>query len=373
MEKEQKKPSRDADFRAADKSRRKIRCAVIGTGRIGSSLETDRLREKPASHAGAIARNRDSVLVAGADPDADNLAAFGRLWRLPREALYADARAMIDAVGPDIVHIASDTEEHVPLLRLALEREVPVVVLEKPVATTVAEAREILPLVDEAESLGTSRVVVNHERRFARDYRAARELIRSNRLGSLLSVHARLYMGKTKTPEAVLWHDGTHLVDIVTFLAGAWEAKAVHGISDAREGNFFAFGETIEAGSAPDRSGSDAPPVSIVIDSSPGRDHLAFELDLSFAAGRLRIGNGIFEIWESRPSRLYERFRSLELVRGRPGKGWGRTGYFSLMMEHAVALSRDPTLPGESTFRDGLAAIETLARIIELGARPGRD
>ena len=354
-------------------NKEKIRCAIIGTGRIGSSLETDRLREKPASHAGVIARNRDCVLVAGADPDGDNLASFGRLWRLPREALFPDARAMIDSVRPDIVHIASDTEEHIPLLRLALEREVPVVVLEKPVAQTLAEATEILPLVDEAESLGTSRVVVNHERRFARDYRAARDIIRSASLGPLLSIHARLYMGKTKTPADVLWHDGTHLVDIVTFLAGPWEAKAVHGISGAREGNFFAFGETLAAGTASGRSEANAPPVSIVIDSSPGRDHLAFELDLSFASGRLRIGNGIFEVWESRPSRLYERFRSLELVRGRPGKGWGKTGYFSLMMEHAAALYRDPTLPGESTFRDGLSAIGILARIIELGGSAGGE
>lgn len=352
---------------------KKIRCAVIGTGRIGSSLETDRLREKPASHAGAIARNRDCVLVAGADPDGGNLASFGRLWRLPREALFPDARAMIDAVKPDIVHIAADTDEHVPLLRLALEREVPVIVLEKPVAQTLAEATEVLPLVDEAESLGTSRVVVNHERRFARDYRAAREFIRSGELGPLLSIHARLYMGKTKTPADVLWHDGTHLVDIITFLAGPWETKAVHGISDAREGNFFAFGETLAAGTAPGRSAPNTPPVSIVIDSSPGRDHLAFELDCSFATGRLRIGNGIFEVWESRPSRLYERFRSLELVRGRPGRGWGKTGYFSLMMEHAATLYRDPTLHGESTFRDGLAAIGILARIIELGGRAGRE
>lgn len=338
----------------------KIRCAVVGTGRIGSSLETDRLREKPASHAGAIARNRDCLLVAGADPDADNLAAFGRLWRLPREALFPDAKAMIDAVRPDIVHVASDTDEHIPLLRLALESEVPVIVLEKPVAPTIAEAREILPLVDEAERLGTSRVVVNHERRFARDYRAARAVIRSLELGPLLSIVARLHMGKSKAPEAVLWHDGTHLVDIVTFLAGAWDVLSVQGSATAREGNFFAFGQTSPKADSGDH------PVSIVLDSSPGRDHLVFELDLSFASGRLKIGNGTFEVWESKPSRLYERFRSLELVRGKAGEGFGKTGYFALMMEHAVSLFRDPALPGESTFRDGLAAIELLDRIIAL-------
>lgn len=347
---------------------RKIRCAVIGTGRIGSSLETDSLREKPASHAGAIARNRACALVAGADPDADALAAFGRLWKLPREALFSDARAMLDSVKPDIVHIAADTDEHVPLLRLALEREVPVIVLEKPVAASIAEAKGVLPLVEEAEALGTSRVVVNHERRFAADYRAARALIRSSELGPLRSLHARLYMGKAKTPEAVLWHDGTHLADIITFLTGAWDVSAVHGVASSKAGTFLAIGETL----APPAPGE--PPVSIVVDASPGRDHLVFELDLSFASGRLRIGNGVFEAWRSAPSRLYERFRSLELSRGKPGKGWGKTGYFSGMQAHAVDLFRDSSLPGESTFQDGLGALELLERMIALGGgRPGDD
>lgn len=345
----------------------KIRCAVIGTGRIGSSLETDSLREKPASHAGAIARNRACALVAGADPDEGALAAFGRLWKLPREALFSDARAMLCAIKPDIVHIASDTDEHVPLLRLALEREVPVIVLEKPVAATLAEAKEVLPLVEEAELLGTSRVIVNHERRFASDYRAAREIIRSSELGPLRSIRASLHMGKAKPPEAVLWHDGTHLADIITFLAGAWDVSAVHGAASARSGSFLAIGETL----APLSPGE--APVSIVVDASPGRDHLVFELDLSFASGRVLIGNGAFEVWRSAPSRLYERFRSLELSRGKPGKGWGKTGYFSGMQAHAVDLFRDPRLKGESTFQDGLRALELLERMIDLGGGRSDD
>lgn len=341
----------------------KIRCAVVGTGRIGSSLETDRLREKPASHAGAIAHNRECALVAGADPDAGNLASFGRLWKLPSNALFSDTREMLDAVKPDIVHIASDTDAHIPLLRLALECKVPVIVLEKPVAQTIEEAREAFPLVEEAERTKSSRVVVNHERRFAADYRAVREFIRSGELGPLLSIRADLHMGKAKAPESVLWHDGTHLADILSFLAGAWSVTSVHGKASATAGSFLAIGET-----------ADSRHIPIIIDSSPGRDHLVFELELSFASGRVRVGNGVFEVWKSGSSRLYEGFRSLELAEGKPGAGWGKTGYFSGMMAHAVDLFRDPALPGESTFADGLAAIETLDRIIALaGGRTKRD
>jgi predicted dehydrogenase len=345
------------------------------------------LREKPASHAGAIARNRETALVAGADGDAENLAAFGALWRLPKEALFSDAEAMLDGVKPDIVNIAADTEAHIPLLKLALSARVPVIVLEKPVGVSVAEARGILGAVDEAERTGTSRIVVNHERRFAADYRRARDFIRSGELGRLMTINARLYMGKAKASEKVLWHDGTHLVDVMSFLAGPWDVVATHGDVTAVTGNFFAFGETrpgqtnetagtddsCNPGDASARDATQAAsetageePVSIVIEASPGRDHLAFELDLSFSEGRIRVGNGVWEVWKSEQSRYYENFRSLALVEGKAGRGYGKTGYFSGMMVHAVDLFRNPTLPGESTFRDGLAAIEILDRIITM-------
>ena len=353
--------------------KRKIRCAVIGTGRIGSSLETDSLREKPASHAGAIANNRETILVAGADGDIDQLSAFGKLWRLPRAALFTDAASMLDTVKPDIVHIAADTEAHVPLLLTCLENSVPVIVLEKPVASSLEEARSVLNAVEKAEKAQTSRIVVNHERRFAADYRRVKELIGSRELGALRSVHCRLFMGMKKAPEKVLWHDGTHLVDILSFLVGPWVVTATHGNVSESDGEFLIVGQTMTA-NAQNAGGTKSPsaflqgsadrPVLIGIEASSGRDHLVFELDLSFSAGRARVGNGTFEVWKSEESRFYENFRSLKLAEGKQGKPYGKTGYFSGMMAHAVELFRDPEKPGLSTFQDGLAALELLDRII---------
>lgn len=345
-----------------------VRCAVIGTGRIGSSLETDRYREKPASHAGAISRDRNALLVAGADVDLGQLAAFARLWKLPPSALYQDAETMLEAAAPELVSIAADTESHVPLLRLCLERKVPVIVLEKPVGVSLEEAQDALPYVEEAERAGTSRVLVNHERRFARDWRRVREIIRSGELGGLLSVHARLSMGLAKTPARVLWHDGTHLADIVSFLVGGWSIQAVHGDPDDAAGNFLVIGETIGADSAETPEFRPAfRPTHIVLETAPGRDYLSFEIDLNFASGRVRCGNGIWELWKSEPSRFYENFRSLTL-KSRAGKNpYRTTGYFSGMMAHAVALARNPLLPVESSFKDGLSALEILDDIITRG------
>jgi len=339
-----------------------VRCAVAGLGRIGSSLETDRLREKPASHAGAIRANPDAVLGAGADPDPAARESFAALWDLPTSALFPDAASMLDAAKPDILHIACDTDAHVPLLRLALDRRVPVVVLEKPVARSLAEARRVLREVERAEREGRSRVVVNHERRFARDWRRAREIVRSGEYGPLRSAHARLYMGMSQRVDAVLWHDGTHLADVLRFVLGPWRPVSVRGDVRSSEGNVLVVGETPERGAGG--------PVTVTIEASPGRDHLLFECDLSFASGRVRVGNGVFEEWKSAPSPLYERFRSLESVTSIGTNPYAETGYFAGMMAHAIALARDPGLPIESSFRDGVAALEILDRIIRLGSRP---
>ncbi len=341
-----------------------VRCAVIGTGRIGSSLETDRFREKPASHAGAIFRERNARLVAGADVDAERLAKFGRLWRLPDSALFSDAASMLDAVSPELVSIACDTDAHVPILMLCLERKVPVIVLEKPVGANIEEARGALAAVEAAERAGTSRVVVNHERRFARDWRRAREILRSGELGELRSAHARLYMGLKKTPARVLWHDGTHLADILSFLLGPWTVDAVHGDPDDDEGEFLAVGRTVAAA---DGGEAGSGRTRIVLEVSPGRDYLSFEVDLNCSSGRLRCGNGIWEVWKSEPSRFYEGFRSLAL-KSRPARvPYRKTGYFSGMMAHAVDLARNPGVTIESSYKDGLSALETLDAIIRMG------
>jgi hypothetical protein len=88
-----------------------------------------------------------------------------------------------------------------------------------------------------------------------------------------------------------------------------------------------------------------------------GRDHLVFELEFSCARGRLRIGNGVFEVWESAKSPYAEGFRSL----ARTGEAFeGKTGYFANMMEDAVACCRDSGRQPRSSATDGLAVIEYL-------------
>jgi predicted dehydrogenase len=348
----------------------KIRAVIIGLGRIAGLLEDDRLREKPCTHAGAIAANPDCVLAAGCDTDAERRRLFAETWRVP---VYAGAAEMIAAEKPRLVVIATHPDSHERYCRLAAAGEVPVVICEKPLADTLGRTRRIAAL----ERSGTIRIVTNHERRYSADYIQARAVLDEGRLGPLLSVRADLYMGKTKRLLDVLWHDGTHLADAVMYLSGSvmkhqktWGAELA-----AREGTAWLSGRLIR-NAAPSAAAEDAvppfpAPIPFVIQIGAGRDHLVFEMEFSCERGRLRIGNGVFEVWESAESPYAEGFRSLKKT---AAAFEGPTGYFAGMAADAAACVRDPLRQPRSSAADGLRVIEYLHSVKPWNRqrRPGR-
>jgi hypothetical protein len=110
--------------------------------------------------------------------------------------------------------------------------------------------------------------------------------------------------------------------------------------------------------------------VPISIDFGSGRDHVVFELDLSFSAGRIRIGNGLYEEYMSCESPYYEHMKSL-LPTGEPG--FEMTGYFSNMLRDAVACVRDADREPRGTAVDGYRSIQFIDRVKERVAMPCRS
>ena len=103
--------------------------------------------------------------------------------------------------------------------------------------------------------------------------------------------------------------------------------------------------------------------VEVICEVGGKRDHIVFELELSFSGGRIRVGNGIYEEWVSLESTYYEQMRSLyrsdipEI---------GETGYFSGMMEDAVRLTGDAQGRAISSFSDGLKSLEIVEKVKRL-------
>ena len=345
---------------------KKIRAAIVGLGRIASLLEDDTRREKPCTHAGAIAANADCALSGGCDSEEERRALFAERWKVP---VYADAAEMIRAGKPDILVVATHPDSHYHYCRLAAALNVPVVICEKPLADTLSAARKIVNL---SANNSKTIILVNHERRYSADYRKAKEILASEKLGHVLSVRAALYMGKTKRLLDVLWHDGTHLIDAIMFLAGSspspdnstaavlkhkrrWGAKL-----KSSGGTAWLEAELIRRVAADSRRSAKTKPVPVVIEIGSGRDHLVFEIEFSCAKGRLRIGNGVFEIWESAESPYAEKFRSLKLTNESFS---GPTGYFSSMVADAVACARERERQPVSCAADGLRVIEYLSSV----------
>ncbi len=319
-----------------------LRCAVVGLGRIGSTLEKDPLREKPASHAGAIHNHPGAILTAGADPNEERRQEFAKDWAGVKT--YQDSFEMIRIEKPQILHIASWTETHPKLLQAALDGGIPVIVCEKPLADSLEEVRTVM----ESARSSSSCVLVNHERRFSHDYQSVRKIILNRKLGRLHSISARLFMGRKKPVKQVIYHDGTHMLDIIQFLTGKkLIIRNATGDAVKEGGSLYIHAK--------------AGKTAINLEISGGRDHLVFELDLSFTSGRIRIGNGTYEVWESLESPYYTGFRSLALKQG----SWeGKTEYFSGMMDHTVSLALNPAKKNESSLEDGYAVLELIRDIL---------
>lgn len=334
-----------------------MKAAIIGLGRIAGLLEEDSLREKPCTHAGAITADPHCVLVAGCDIDAERRRLFAEKWRIP---VYADAAEMIRVHAPQILAVATHPDSHYRYCRLAALSGVPVVICEKPLAGNIREARKIARLA-KAGPAGPI-IITNHERRYSDDYIRAKTILDGGKLGPLLSVHANMYMGKSKRLLDVFWHDGTHLADAIMFLSGSTlKHRRRRGAKlSARAGTAWLEGElrgtetgTGETGAPKTKTKA----VPVIIEIGAGRDHLVFEMEFSCEKGRLRIGNGIFEVWESAPCPYAEHFRSLKHT----GEVFnGPTGYFANMVRDAAACVNESGRSPRSSAADGLRVIEYL-------------
>ncbi|MEU5974781.1 Gfo/Idh/MocA family oxidoreductase [Streptomyces sp. NPDC047315] len=146
-----------------------MRIGLIGTGRIGTF------------HAGVLSRHREVGSLVVADADTARAAAVA-------EQVGATAAPGVHEVfswGVDAVVIASATSSHAELIGRAARAGLPAF-CEKPIALDLPKTLEALRAVEEA---GTE-LQLGFMRRFDAGYGAAREAVRSGRLGRLHTVRA---------------------------------------------------------------------------------------------------------------------------------------------------------------------------------------
>jgi len=304
----------------------RLTAAIIGTGRIGSSLERDPLRSKPHTHAGWYVSHPHILLMSGADTNAEALAAFGEQWGIPASRLYAAYPGMLAEVRPDLVSICAYAPERVEMALAALDAGVRGLWLEKAVATSIDSARA---LREAAAARGVT-VVVNHPRRQDPHYRAVARLIADGTLGRLESVHA-VFSGH-------LIHTGTHAWEVLDTWCGPWaevrawpDPPSVDGPAGDRP---HAGRERLSTTDAEDIGGRVHVRFANGVDAfvSGGRkSYFVFQFDLIFARGRVLLGNDVNQVFVTGPSPRYAGF--VELVPSGALDGPGGAPWVSVLAD----------------------------------------
>lgn len=339
--------------------------ALIGTGRIGFSLGFDKKREQPASHTMALLYNKNIKIAAGCDCSEENLSEWKKYVDKKQKSdvkIFASSDELFNNLKTDIVVVAVNEESHLCECIKAIESKPRLVILEKPVALSVEEGEKIKV----ASEKFNVPVLVNHERRFSLDYNLAKQMLAEGKIGKLQTVNGRLFSGMrvySKLRESngaySLLHDGTHLVDIVSFLLDDEKIENLsltglfwEPVKDETEPSLRNLTAHYTTKSCPD--------VNLYVS---GRSrYFEFGVELLGTEGRIFIGNGIFTLEQRKESKLYTGFYSLEKVKfSRPKK----TYYFANMVQNAVDF-----LEGRSEIKSPLSvALNDLRILIEIKDR----
>jgi predicted dehydrogenase len=140
----------------------------------------------------------------------------------PQARFTADIDDLLADPELDAVAIASSVPTHHPLGMRALAAGKHVFV-EKPLAASVADARE---LVDAAERAGR-RLMVGHLLLFHPALAAVRQLIASGELGEIYYLYGnRVNLGQVRADENALWSLGAHDVAVLLDLVGERPVEA---------------------------------------------------------------------------------------------------------------------------------------------------
>ena len=206
---------------ADSRPKRTYRGAVVGCGRMGSTIDDEHVGLPhypwPWAHAPAMIEAAGVELIAGADIDRARLDNFGGRWGV--RALYTDVQEMVANERPDIVSVTTRPEERPEVVAALAEAGVKAIFATKPLCRTLAQADEMIAV---CRRNGTILTMACHLNWYG-PYTAACKLIERGDIGPLRS----LVGGTTHA----LSNIGSHTLALFRMFAGA-PANWVYGHMD---------------------------------------------------------------------------------------------------------------------------------------------
>ncbi len=326
---------------------REHRIALVGAGRIA------------AVHLGYARSVPGARIVAVCDADAERAEAFARDRGIP--AAYADLAEMLRREEPTSVHVVTPPATHARLALAAMEAGANVLV-EKPMAMTVAEAEEMIAT---AERHGR-RLCVDHNRLFDPVVRRARSLVDAGAIGEVVSVEAHQGVNLAEggaagagrhwsvgDPFAPLYNLGPHPLYLAEAFAGAFDDIAIRGRRSGPEASLFGEIRALLTGSGADGH------VVLSIAAQPYLNHLAIFGTKGTLRANLNTMTLVFERTRRLPKLVAKLAANLEPA--------GQMIAATAANVAAVALRRMRLYPGIGE------AIRRFYRSLEEGAPPPVD
>ncbi len=185
----------------------RYRAVVVGCGPRGLCLGR-----------GLVANPRRFALAAVCDLNISRREGAANALGAPRA--YDDAGVMLAAEAPDVLCFATPPALRLSLVELGVEHGVRAIVLEKPMALSLAEAARMLALCDGAGV----KMVVCHQLKYGAHWQRLEALILAGELGDVHTLHA--------TARPSMLRVGTHLIDHVLWLMAPRRVAWVLGQTD---------------------------------------------------------------------------------------------------------------------------------------------
>lgn len=195
------------------KQPRRIGLAIVGAGRVGLIRGELAARHPEVAWIGIAEKNPERARLV-----ADKVGA---------EFVTADFRELLNRPEVTAAVISTDEHLHVDPVLAGVERGIPMMI-EKPLATDLAESQMVLDAIEKA---GID-AVIGYTQRFRRRWLVAKEKVRTGALGDVTMVTSRAFMNRlvaidnykrTDNPAEIspMVISGTHALDVVMWLMEA--------------------------------------------------------------------------------------------------------------------------------------------------------
>lgn len=146
-----------------------------------------------------------------------NLLAAKEKYQLDDSQLYTDAEKMLKECQPDIMSFATMPHDRLELVKLAAKYKVKGLMFEKPISTSLAEAKEILDICNKAGI----RTIICHQHKYLRSFMKLKEILDSGELGKIYQIQVQCQQHANQI--------ATHYIDYMIWANGGVKPVSVVG------------------------------------------------------------------------------------------------------------------------------------------------